>query len=154
MWYSCCSCQCSPHLPVSLTLRYLYWLSSGQVRRYPLNLEVNCREKEELIPTNLSTVNDFALNTSSLETVLYRVNGSHLSVSGPDPGDMETVSRLFVLACVRMYIHVCTAAVYSACYVLSVYVYTYVLTYFIVRGRCDAFEDLCTSGIKVFVHSL
>ena len=59
-----------------------------------MNPQVNCREKEELIPTELSTVNDFALNTSSLETVLYRVNGSHLSVSGPDPGDVETVSAL------------------------------------------------------------
>ena len=48
-----------------------------------------------------------------------------------------------MLACVRMYIHVFTAAVYSACCVLSVYVYTYVLMYFIVCGRCDAFEDLC-----------
>ena len=67
---------------------------------------------EELIPTNLGTVNDFALNTSSLETVLYRVNGSHLSVSGPDPGDMETVSRRYCYAlhvgCSCLHVYVCT----------------------------------------------
>ena len=111
------------------------------MRRCPLNPEVNCREKEELIPTDLSTVNDFALNTSSLETVLYQVNGSHLSVSSPDPGDMETVSAqledivtcaLHVgCLCLHVYIctYVCTAVVYSACYVLSVYVRTYVRIY-------------------------
>ena len=117
MWYSSCSCQYSPHLPVSLTLRYLYWLSSGQVRRCPLNVEVNCREKEEPIPTELSTVNDFALNTSSLETVLYQVNGSHLSVSSPDPGDMERVSALLQ--------DIVTCALHIGCLCLHVYMYVH-----------------------------
>ena len=132
MWYSSCSYQCSPHLPLSLTLRYLFWLSSGQVRRCPLNLEVNCREKEVPIPTELSTVNDFALNTSSLKTVLYRVNGSHLSVSGPDPGSTETVSALsedivmfalLDLIHVRKLLYVQMQCIVHVTYVLSVYVH-------------------------------
>ena len=101
------------------------------MRRCPLNLEVNCHEKEELIPTDLSTVNDFALNTSSLETVLYRVNGSHLSVSSPDLGDMETVSALLEdimcplldLVHILKLLYVQMQCIYSACYVLSVYVH-------------------------------
>ena len=72
-------------------LRYLYWLSGGQVRRCPLNLAVECLAKAEQIPTSLSSVNDFAIDSASNDTVLYRVTGNQLSVSGP-AGDSETVS--------------------------------------------------------------
>lgn len=78
---------------VSLDLRYLYWLSNGQVSRCPLNLLVNCSDKKEQIPTSLGSVNDFVLKTSSLETVLYRVNGTHLSVGDPDRSDAEVVCK-------------------------------------------------------------
>ena len=56
-----------------------------------LNLAVECLAKAEQIPTSLSSVNDFAIDSASNDTVLYRVTGNQLSVSGP-AGDSETVS--------------------------------------------------------------
>ena len=70
---------------------------------------------------SLGSVNDFALNTSANGTVLYRVNSTHLSVGGPDPDDVETVSvpvdsSMCVLLCTYVCTYICRL-VHSRLYV-------------------------------------